>query len=289
MSELRKEEFSTPGPIRLRVSQQSGDLDVRAEATLTTTVEIQSNNGDSAVVAQTRVELRGDELVIDVPNRPSGLLRRHPKVSISVVLPERSALSATVAAADLRCHGLLGEVAASTASGDVQVDDVTGDVTVKSASGDVTVGHAGGRLSLRSASGDLTARHADGDIEVHSASGDIGVGSAGHSVRARTASGDIAVGVTRRGVVDVNSASGDVAVGVATGVGVWLDLSTMSGATTTDLAVGDHAPATGFDLRLTARTISGDVRITRTPAPDAAVPPHVTNPSEVAPQTPASD
>jgi DUF4097 and DUF4098 domain-containing protein YvlB len=82
-------------------------------------------------------------------------------------------------------------------------------------------------------------------------------------VRASSASGDVAIGVARRGTVEINSASGDVAVGVASGVGVWLDVSTMSGSTSTDLDVGEQPPPSGADLRLTARTMSGDVQITR--------------------------
>jgi DUF4097 and DUF4098 domain-containing protein YvlB len=273
MSELRTEEFSTPGPIRLRVSQQSGELEVHAEPTETTFVRIVSNSGDSSVVDQTTVELRGDELVIEVPHRPLSMLRRYPKLAISVVVPEGSAVKANLASADLHGHGRLGQVEVNTASGDVQLGDVTGDVPIKSASGDVSLGHTGGRVSVQSASGDLAMRGADGDIELHSASGDIAVGTAGNSVRARTASGDIQIALTQRGAVEVNSASGDVAVGVATGVGVWLDISTMSGSTSTDLNVGDAAPTGGPDLRLTARTISGDVRISRTgPAPASPSP-----------------
>jgi DUF4097 and DUF4098 domain-containing protein YvlB len=109
-------------------------------------------------------------------------------------------------------------------------------------------------------------RRVDGDLDAHSASGDIEIGDAGASVRGRTASGDITVLVARRGAVEVKAASGDVSVGVAQGVGVWLDLSTMSGDTTSDLAIGDAAPADGCDLRLTARTMSGDVHVTRAPA-----------------------
>jgi len=115
-------------------------------------------------------------------------------------------------------------------------------------------------------SGDVELRGAAGDIDAHTASGDIAIGSAGASVRARTASGDIAIAVARQGTVEVNSASGDVSVGVASGVGVWLDVSSMSGTTETNLAVGEQPPTNGCDLRIMARSMSGDIDITRAAA-----------------------
>jgi len=264
MSEFRTEEFTTPAPITLRVNLQAGDVEVRAEPTGTTTVELRADS--DTLLDRTRVELHGDELIVETRDGLRGGLRKSAKLQVTVVLPEESPVTASLASADLACHGRLGGLTATTASGDVQAGDVTGDVSVQSASGDVAVGHVGGAASLRSMSGDVALRGAEGDIDAHTASGDIAIGAAGGSLRARSASGDVAVGETRRGTVEVNSASGDVAVGVSAGVGVWLDVSTMSGATDTDLDVGDAAPATGCDLRLTVRTISGDVQITRAAA-----------------------
>jgi DUF4097 and DUF4098 domain-containing protein YvlB len=262
MTDLRTETFDTPAPITVRVNQAAGTLHVRAEPTATTTVELRRERGSEQVLERTRVELRGDELVIDVPNR----LFRNAHLAITVVAPEGSSLIAELAATDLISSGTLRTLDVTTASGDVQAGDVTGDVKVRSASGDVAVGQVGGSASLRSMSGDVAARAVAGDVELNSASGDLALGSAGASVRARSASGDIAIGVTRQGTVEINSASGDVSVGVAAGVGVWLDVSTMSGDTNTNLAVGDQPPTTGCDLRIMARSMSGDIDIRRAAA-----------------------
>jgi Putative adhesin len=262
MTDIRTETFDTPAPITVRVDQAAGTLDVRAEPTATTTVELRRERGSEQVLERTRVELRGDELVIDVPNR----LFRNAHLAITVVVPEGSGVIAELAATDLICRGTLGTLRTTTASGDVQADDVTGDVQAHSASGDVAVGQVGGSASLRSLSGDVALRGAAGNIDANSASGDLAIGSAGASVRARTASGDIGIAVARQGSVEVDSASGDVSVGVAPGVGVWLDVSTMSGTTDTNLAVGDQPPATGCDLRITARSMSGDIEIRRAAA-----------------------
>ena len=118
MTDLRTETFDTPAPITVRVDQAAGTLDVRAEPTATTTVELRRERGSEQVLERTRVELRGDELVIDVPNR----LFRNAHLAISVVVPEGSGVIAELAATDLICRGTLGTLRTTTASGDVQAD-----------------------------------------------------------------------------------------------------------------------------------------------------------------------
>lgn len=263
MSDIRTEEFATPTPIVIEVEQPAGTLDVRTGPTETTTVTVRGeNSGGAAMLDKIDISYQDGTLVIDVPRR-LGSLFRYPKLSVTVIAPEQSSLRAELAAADLTCSGPLGQLHARTASGDVQTGDITGDVTAHSASGDLSIGRVGGAVSVRSMSGDVMVAAAGGDAEAHTASGDIAIRTAAASVRARSASGDVAVGVTRQGTVEVNTASGDVTIGVAPGIGVWLDVSTASGSTNTDLAVGDHQPASGCDLRITARTMSGDVRVHR--------------------------
>jgi hypothetical protein len=61
------------------------------------------------------------------------------------------------------------------------------------------------------------------------------------------------------------TASGDVSVGVAAGTGVWLDLNTASGSTTSDLAMGG-GPSEGVReaaLEVRIRTASGDIDVHR--------------------------
>ena len=67
-----------------------------------------------------------------------------------------------------------------------------------------------------------------------------------------------------RGETSVKSVSGDIKVGVVAGTKVWLDVNSMSGDTTSDLDPSE-APATknGESLRVKASSTSGDVRITR--------------------------
>src|SRR5690606_12463897 len=81
----------------------------------------------------------------------------------------------------------------------------------------------------------------------------------------RTASGDVQLGSVHGDQVDVVTASGDVSVGVPAGTGVWLDITTASGSTHSDLAMSGEAPPNGAKLALTVRTASGDIHIHRSP------------------------
>jgi DUF4097 and DUF4098 domain-containing protein YvlB len=268
-------EFECAQPITLSVRLGGGGLDVLAEERTTAAVDVSSFDDSGAAreaVANTRVEFRGDTLVVEAPDSTGGwLFRRSPRLRVTARVPLDSSLALKLASADSRCRGRYCAVDVSTASGDVQVEQATGEVTVNTASGDISVDRAGGQVRINGASGDVRVGHAGGDVTVHSASGDLDVGHAQGSVKASTASGDISVGTANRGTVHVNSASGDVSVGVPVGTAVWLDLSTVSGSTRSDLAMSDAAPATGTaELTLQIRTLSGDIEVHRVAQPAAA-------------------
>jgi hypothetical protein len=73
----------------------------------------------------------------------------------------------------------------------------------------------------------------------------------------------------QEGTVAVNSASGDVEVGVRRGARAYLDCSTVSGDARSDLEPMDDEPEDGAAedggpfVEIRARTMSGDIRITR--------------------------
>jgi DUF4097 and DUF4098 domain-containing protein YvlB len=262
----RTETFQTPEPITLVVTTQVGRLEVVATDDTTTTVELSSSQDDdriATIMDRTRIELRGEKLVIDTPHK---YIRRHTDLSLLVRLPIGSVVRAKLAAAQLSTSGELERVEVDAASGTVDIGDVTGDVTVNSVSGNVTVGRAGGRSTVRSASGELAIRSAGREVAAHSASGEITVGAAEGSVTARTASGDIRIGKVERGRIALVSASGDLKVGIAPGAGVWLDVSSISGDTRSELDIEASKPAEGCAVELYARTLSGDVHLERATA-----------------------
>jgi DUF4097 and DUF4098 domain-containing protein YvlB len=262
-------EFPCDGPIKAQIQTNSGSVQLIAEARETVQVDVvpehNSESGQAAADA-TRVEMSGDTLLIDVPNSSKGLgfMRRNQSLRITVRMPLDSRASINAASADVTMTGRFGSSAVNTASGDLRADDIAGDLERHSASGDSEVGDISGNVKTDSASGDVRIRRVGGDLKLRSASGDVQVEAVGGGLKVNTASGDIRVGSVHNGEATINSASGDVEIGVAEGTAVWLDVSSLSGDTRSDLAMSDGAPADRpTSLRLQIHTLSGDVRIRR--------------------------
>lgn len=265
--------FDVDGPVQLDVRLASGEITIDATLEGRAEVELIAHDEDSQqLVDEATVELRGRELLVDVPNRRGGFslggLFGGRGITCRVRCPQGSSLRSRTKSADLDVRGVLADVDAATASGDGELGDLTGDLSYKSASGDIAAGSVGGRASVNTASGDVSLARVVGALAVNTASGDIGVESAESDAKANTASGDVALAATMRGRVQVNSASGDVHVGVRRGARAYLDCSTVSGDTSSELDMTGSEPSGGGPLvEIRVRTVSGDIRITRAPAP----------------------
>jgi len=262
-------EFPVTGPVTTEIRIGDGRVDVNAEPSVSTaTVAVTAlDDTDLArdVAARTTVELRGSKLFIKTPDISTGWLRRRgSRVAITVRVPAGGPLELRTPTADATCSGAYRQAEVHSASGDVFVETVTGDFSVKTASGDVRMMRVSGDLKANSASGDVSADTIDGSATIHTASGDVEIGTLGTGLRTTTASGDVRVGTLRRGAAKVNSASGDISVGVVPGVGVWMDLTSMSGRTRSDLDPAG-APVNGAEPQVTLnlRTMSGDVMVGR--------------------------
>jgi DUF4097 and DUF4098 domain-containing protein YvlB len=264
-------EFDCPQPVALSLRIAGGGAEIVAEERQTATVEVTPFDGSDAsreAAERTRVELRDGTLVIEAPEWTGWLFRRGPRVRVTARVPQDGDLTVKVASADVKAVGRYASANVGSASGDVFVDQASGDAVANTASGDLRFGRVDGELRLNAASGDISVGQVGGDTSAHSASGDVSIDRADASVKATTASGDVRIGVASAGIMKINTASGDVTIGVVPGTGVWLDLTTMSGDTHTDLAMpegggGDQASAT---LSLVVRTASGDIDVHRTTA-----------------------
>lgn len=261
-------EFDHSAPVTVTLKMHRGVADITAADTPRIQVAVMpldDNESSRDAAGNYQVALEGDSLIVQPPNGFGWPLRRSPKIHVVVRVPAGSNLAATVASADLRAKGDYGVVQADLASGDAYVERVAGNAELKTASGDLQIDRVGGGLRVGSASGDVRVGDVSGDVSASSASGDLTLRSVGGSIQSKTASGDIQVGRVRQGQATFNSASGDVTVGVAPGTGVWLDLNTASGSTTSDLTMQDSVPQTAQQatLELRVRTASGDVHIHR--------------------------
>lgn len=281
---MRTETFSTPGAVLLNLEVPAGEIDIETADTDETRVELEAIAGNDDFVDAARVELvrRGDrhEVVVEVKTRHGisisigrgpDIRLGGPDVRVHITCPKGAELDARTKSASIRARGEYGSVEVKTASGDIQVDEVQGAARIKSASGDFHVDDVRDRLEVQTVSGDVHAGSVGGDIRAQLVSGDVYVRDARGSITTNTVSGDQSFEAVQEGRVELKAISGDVVVGIRRGSRVFVDANTVSGSTTSELELGDApsaAPAAeGPLVELYVKTVSGDVRIERAPAP----------------------
>jgi DUF4097 and DUF4098 domain-containing protein YvlB len=260
--------FPTDGPVHLRLRSNRGTVEVTADDVPETLVDI-SGRHDVGIV-RVSASADGREVIVEVPKtwRPGG----HPRFDITVRLPKHSVVDLSAASASITTKGILAGADAQTASGKVLVEQVEGDADVKTASGAVHLGTIGGSVKAKSASGDLHVARVGGACTAVTASGAIDIGWAeGDAVTASSASGRVTVRDAVQGEVTCRSTSGSVAIGVRKGTLVWLDLTTVSGRTSSTLSPEDGPRADEERvLRVKAQTVSGNIAVSPSGADAAA-------------------
>jgi DUF4097 and DUF4098 domain-containing protein YvlB len=265
--------FEIDGPAQIEVRLASGEIVVDPTLEGQIEVELTAHDDESQrLVDEARVELNNGHLLIDVPNKRGGfsfsLGFTRQGITCRIRCPEPSTLAVRSKSADVVARGTLGGLTVSTASGDIEASRVAGGVNVKSASGDTRVHEIARGANVQTASGDVELEIVRGPVNVNSASGDVTIGEAYDNVSTNTVSGDQQHGAVLRGKVAAHSVSGDVTIGVRRGSKVYLDCNTVSGDTTSELELTTDAPAgDGPLVEIRAKTVSGDIRITRAPAP----------------------
>ena len=279
--------FETPGPVRLWVENAVGLVSITATETDTTTVELEAATpGGLELVDRAAVECRstgqGMVVVVKIPKAHGMKFVRRNAVIARITVPTDSRLDIATGSADVDVTGRIGAAEFKTASGDVTAADVADRVVAKTASGHVTVGAIGGSVQMKSASGDLRCSMVGGRTECMSTSGDVEIGSALDRVEVRATSGrvrlgdvsgdvrivnvsgDVRVLALSEGGLEVRSVSGNVSVGITAGVGLHVDVETMSGAIRSDIALHDvPTKGGGSQVDLSVRSVSGNVDIAR--------------------------
>jgi DUF4097 and DUF4098 domain-containing protein YvlB len=254
--------YDQPADIGI-TSWASGSVAVSGEQTDGISVEVVASDPGSNVdelLDQVQVTLEDGRLSVRGP-RLGRLLQRRKGLDLTIKAPAGSGCQAQTASADVALVGQLGELTVHTASGDITATADSGPVTLHTASGDIFVERAGQRVQITTASGDVQVGGANGELSISAVSGDLSIGDVSGQVGARTVSGDIAVRGLSGGQADLATTSGDLQVLVTPGVGVYLDLSSMSGQVRSDL---DEQPGdSDASLEIRCRSISGDIRISK--------------------------
>jgi hypothetical protein len=259
-------EFYRRSPLILKISLPIGSVHVVAEereSVNVTVTPLGNSRQDREAAEATDIRLADDELTIEAP-KGTGYMRGSAMLKFEVHVPIDSSLRIGVASASVRCHGRYQVVSITSASGDIEVDDATGNVKLQTASGGVQINDVGGKFSVKTASGEIKANDVVGPTILRTASGDIEIASVQTGVRSKSASGDLNIASAHSGEIRADSASGDIAIGVMSGTVGWLDLDSSSGRITNHLDESASKPDS-VELKIRARTASGDIDILRAP------------------------
>jgi DUF4097 and DUF4098 domain-containing protein YvlB len=261
-----RKSFETHEPVAIDARVAAGELRVEAVDTAETEVEVEPmDEGAQELIDAVRVELRGSDLSVEMPER-RGFFGRNPRFLVRMRVPQGSRLGARTRSAEVETHGLLESADVKSASGDVSLERVERDARVQTASGDVSIERAG-TVNANSASGDISVGHCTGTFKANSVSGDVVARRIDGPVESQTVSGDQQLASVGPATVAATSVSGDIVVRVRRGATVWLDVRSISGDTQSELEVGEGPSGdTGEVMELRVNTVSGDVRIERATA-----------------------
>lgn len=250
--------FPTPEPIALDVRNPRGVVEVVAAEVDESTVEVTTSHADELV--EVALSRDGRSLLIEVPRRRRW--GKQPHVSISVHVPRGSSAMVDTTSASITVRGPMADLELGSVGGSVQAEEAHGPVRVVVVAGSVRLGAVHGALEVRAVSGSIWIDEVDEAAVVRTVSGSIEVGCAATDLRAKAVSGSIHVNEARSGAVELSSTSGGVIVGVRRGTLVWLDLSSVSGRTRSDLAGESVTPGGAEEpLTLTARSVSGSITV----------------------------
>lgn len=251
--------FSVAAPVRLEISNASGNVEIRGSADGKVHIHGKVSPGGWGIFGGSAKHV--DEVAANPPLEQSGSTIRIGKgstwvksvsIDYQVEAPNDTEIDADLASGGITIDNVKGPVKASTASGYVHVYRVERDVQVNAASGSIDVSSVGGYLRVSSASGDATLADVKGDLKISAASGSIRVQRPGDRVDASTASGSIEV-TGANSDLKVHAISGAIKVsGNPSASRLW-ELKSVSGSV--ELRVPKNA-----SFLLSAESTSGDIR-----------------------------
>ncbi|MFD0558564.1 DUF4097 and DUF4098 domain-containing protein YvlB [Stackebrandtia endophytica] len=264
-------EFPCDGPISVNVLLAAGRCEIIAEDRDSATVEVTPHRNDKRsreAAEATRVDFSNNKLTVQAPEGMAGMVinfGRSSAIDVAIRVPRNSSANVKSASAPINLSGEYDVVQATTASGEITVEKAA-DASVNTASGDIRVTECSGNAKGNTVSGDLQLDWVGNNTNLKSVSGDVRIGYAGGSVSGGSVSGDITINTLKTGNCQLKSVSGSVSIGIAPGTGVWMDLNTVSGSTSSDLPVGDLPTETVANVELRVGTVSGNIDLFRSGA-----------------------
>jgi DUF4097 and DUF4098 domain-containing protein YvlB len=251
-------DYAVTGPIRLELTNASGDVDITGSADGKVHVhgDVRASGmgfGEprqrlDEAIRNPPIEQRGD--FIRIGKELSSL--RHLSIAYTIQVPHDTEVSTSVASGAQTVRGVRGPVNVQAASGTIRVETIDRDAQLKTASGSISANNVGDDVRISSASGSVSVSNTKGDVRVNALSGTIQVERPGGRVEADTASG----GVDIQGAsndVKAHAASGRISVQGNPGANSYWELKTVSGS------VLLKVPAAA-NFHLSAQAVSGEIR-----------------------------
>ena len=250
--------FNVTGPVRLELSNASGDVNIAGSSDGKVHVhgEVRASGFGfdnpqkrlDDTVRNPPVEQRGDTIRVGADF--SHL--RNVSIAYTIQVPHDTEVDASVASGAQNIRDLRGPVKVHAASGTIRVEKIDRDADLATASGSVTASDVGSDVQVSSASGNVTVSNVKGDVRVKAISGVIRVSHPGGRVEGNTASGEVEIQDAASDVT-AHAASGHVYVGGNPGAQGYWNLKTASGG------VQISVPASA-NFHLSAEAASGEIR-----------------------------
>ena len=251
-------DFTVTGPLRLELTNASGDVSITGSADgkvhVHGDVRASGFGFDNPktrlddTLANPPVEHRGDTIRIGKDFSHM----RHISIAYTIQVPHDTEVSTSVASGAQNIRNVRGPVIVKAASGTIHVEKVDRDAQLSTASGSVSANDIGNDVHVSSASGTITVSHVKGDVRVGAVSGVIRVSQPGGRVDADTTSGQVEIEGAANDV-KAHATAGRVYVQGNPGADSFWDLKTVSG--TVQFAVPSNA-----NFHLSAEATSGDIR-----------------------------
>ncbi len=260
-----QQSFEVGAQPRLSVRNVAGRVEVRAGEP--GTIDLHAvKHGRPEAMENTRVEMEqhGDQLSVvtkQVDTAFAGGRHSLCAVDYTITVPAGCEVDVNAVSAEVRVRDTQAPVSLETVSGGIDVVGVTGDCRVKTVSGSTTIGEIAGTMHGQSVSGALEInRAALQSFDLQTVSGDITVDtplSTGQRYRAHTVSGDLRLRVPddTGATIWLKTVSGSLRSslpaqiqhadrrhwqGIINGGGAEVEMDSVSGDLTIDLAADEH-------------------------------------------------
>ena len=250
--------YDVSGPIRLELTNASGDVDISGSAD--GKVHVRGEVRASGIGSETSQKRLGDTLANPPIEQKGDTIRigkemsrmRNISIAYTIQVPRDTEVSSTLASGAQTIRGVRGPVKAQAASGSIRVEKIERDAQLSNVSGSVSASDIGSEVRVSSASGSVTVSNTRGDVRVNAIAGVILVSNPGGRIEADTASGEVEIQGAASDV-KAHAASGRVSVQGNPGADSHWELKTISGA----VHLGVPASA---NLHLSAEAVSGEIR-----------------------------